>query len=166
MKSEYIFGQGAVSAAIAWLGLKLGLMFWPLAILLILMVIDYVTGMLASKKEAIEHPRDPAYGWSSRKGALGIIKKVGYMAAIAVAVCLDQIIITGVAQLGYDVPAKGFFGLVVTVWFVLNEMLSVLENVGRMGSGVPPWLARYIAALKGKIDEGQDPPEEGKDGHE
>lgn len=156
MKTTYLIEQGAVSAAIAWLSIKLGLMFWPLAILLLLMIIDYITGMLASKKEAIEHPKDPAFGWSSRKGALGIIKKVGYMAAIAVAVCLDQIIITGVAQLGYDVPAKGFFGLVVTIWFVLNEMLSVLENVGRMGSGVPPWLARYIAAIKGKIDQDAD----------
>ena len=159
MKSEYLFGQGAVSAAIAWLAIRLGIMFWPMVILMILMIIDYITGMLASKKEAIEHPKDPDYGWSSRKGALGIIKKVGYMAAIAVAVCLDQIIITGVAQMGFDVPAKGFFGLVVTVWFVLNEMLSILENVGRMGSGVPPWLARYIAVLRDKIDEEEDPDE-------
>ena len=156
MRAEYLIGQGALSAAIAWASMRLGLMFWPLAILMILMVIDYITGMLASKKESIEHPKDPNFGWSSRKGALGIIKKVGYMAAIAVAVCLDQIIITGVAHLGYDVPAKGFFGLVVTIWFVLNEMLSVLENVGRMGSGVPPWLAKYIAVLKHKIDEQQE----------
>ena len=164
MKSEYLFGQGAVSAAIAWLSLRLGLMFWPLAILLILMVIDYITGMLASKRESIEHPTDPNYGWSSRKGALGIIKKVGYMAAIAVAVCLDQIIITGVAQLGFDVPARGFFGLVVTIWFVLNEMLSIVENTGRMGADVPPWLARYIAAIKHRIDE--EAPGEEEDGDE
>lgn len=161
MKSEYLFGQGAVSTAIAWLSIKLGLMFWPLAILALMMVIDYITGMLASKRESIEHPTDPNYGWSSRKGALGIIKKVGYMAAIAVAVCLDQIIITGVAQMGFDVPAKGLFGLIVTVWFVLNEMLSVIENAGRMGANVPPWLARYIAALKHRIDE--EAPEGGGD---
>lgn len=162
MKTDYLIGQGAVSAAVAWLSLKLGLMFWPLAILMILMIIDYITGMLASKAEAIQHPGDPAFGWSSRRGILGVLKKVGYMCVIAVAVCLDQIIITGVAQMGFDVPAKGLFGLIVTVWFVLNEMLSVIENAGRMGADIPPWLAKYIAVLKGKIDE-QAPEGGGRD---
>lgn len=157
MRSEYLLGQGAASAFIGWLSLKLGLMFWPLVILLLLMVIDYITGMLASKAEAIQHPKDPGYGWSSRRGVLGVLKKVGYMCVIAVAVCLDQIIITSVAQMGFDVPAKGLFGVIVTVWFVLNEMLSVIENAGRMGADIPPWLARYIAVLKGKIDEAEDP---------
>lgn len=159
MKNEYLAAQGAVSAAVGWISARLGLLFWPLAILAIMMVIDYVTGMLASKAEAIRHPGDPAYGWSSRKGLLGILKKTGYVAIIAVGVCLDQIILTGLAHMGLESPVKGLFGLIITVWLVLNEMLSVIENAGRMGANVPSWLARYIAVLKGKIDEQYEPPE-------
>lgn len=156
MRKAYLLDQVAVSAVIGWLAAKLGLLFWPLAILLILMVIDYITGMLASKAEAIQHPDDSAYGWSSRRGVLGVIKKVGYMCVIAVALSLDQIIITSGAQLGFDLPVKGLFGVIVTVWLVFTEMLSIIENTGRMGAPVPKWLAKYIAVLKGKIDESQE----------
>ncbi|WP_347223610.1 phage holin family protein, partial [Bacteroides congonensis] len=40
----------------------------------------------------------------------------------------------------------------VTVWYLLNELLSIVENAGRMGAPVPDWLAKYIAMLKNKID--------------
>ena len=165
MRSLYLAGQGAVSAILAWLAMRLGAMYFPLAALMAMMVLDYISGMLASKKEAIEHPDDPAYGWSSKKGILGILKKVGYMVIIAVAVCLDQIILRSLGGIGVETPARAIFGLIVTVWFVLNELLSVIENAGRMGAPVPPWLARYIAILKGKIDHtgeeeaGEDDPE-------
>ena len=48
-----------------------------LGLLLALMVIDYLSGMAASRVEALEHPNDKTYGWSSRKGAIGIAKKSG-----------------------------------------------------------------------------------------
>ena len=41
-------------------------------------MLDYITGMLASKNEAIDHPGDTGYGWSPER-AKGIIKKVGYL---------------------------------------------------------------------------------------
>ncbi|MBQ6358916.1 MAG: phage holin family protein [Clostridia bacterium] len=159
MRNEYLAAQGAVSAAVGWISARLGHLFWPLVILGIMMLVDYFSGMMASKAEAIRHPGDPAYGWSSRKGLLGILKKLGYGALIAVAVCLDLIILHGVTMMGLECPVKGLFGLIITVWLVLNEMLSVIENAGRMGVNVPSWLARYIAVLKGKIDEQYEPPE-------
>ena len=48
-------------------------------------------------------------------------------------------------------------GLLTTSWFLLNEMLSIIENAGRMGADVPHWLSRYIAALKSKIDDEAEP---------
>lgn len=153
MRNFYLAGQAAVSAILGWLSARLGALYFPLAALMLMMVIDYVSGMLASKREAIEHPDDPAYGWSSRKGILGIMKKVGYLIVITAAVCLDQIIIRSLGGVGVEAPVTSVFGLIVTVWFVLNELLSVIENAGRMGADVPPWLAKYIAVLKGKLDK-------------
>lgn len=155
MKSSYPALQGAITVAISWISARLGILFFPVVILMLMMVIDYITGMLASQKEAIEHPEDPDVGWSSRKGVLGIIKKVGYVCIIVVAVSLDHIILQAAAPLGLDVP-RGIFGLIVTIWFVLNEMLSIVENVGRMGAAVPPWLAKCVASLKDKIDQEAD----------
>lgn len=145
--------QGALSAAGAFLSAKLGILFPVLMILASMMVVDYISGMMASKVEAIEHPDDPNYGWSSKKGAKGIAKKVGYLCIIAVAMVVDYLTLKVASTLGIAVSAKAIFGLMVAVWYILNELLSIIENAGRMGANVPDWLRKYIAVLKRKIDD-------------
>ena len=145
--------QGALSAAGAFLSAKLGILFPVLMILASMMVVDYISGMMASKVEAIEHPDDPNYGWSSKKGAKGIAKKVGYLCIIAVAMVVDYLTLKVASALGIAISAKAIFGLMVAVWYILNELLSIIENAGRMGANVPDWLCRYIAILKRKIDD-------------
>lgn len=140
------------SGLAAWLAMKMGLLLPVLCILAGTMVLDYITGMLASKQEALQHPEDSTYGWSSKKGAVGIIKKVGYLCVIAVAMIIDYIILHVAAVAGIETAMKAFFGLLVAVWYILNELLSITENCGRMGAPVPEWLMKYIAALKSKID--------------
>ena len=159
MKETYLWGQGVLSAILAWISAKLGILFPVMVVLFFMMVVDYLTGMLASKQEAIDFPDDPTKGWSSKKGAKGIIKKVGYVCVIAAAMCLDYVIMGDASQLGYEMPAQAIFGLLVAIWYLLNELLSIIENAGRMGAPVPEWLARYIAVLKTKIDDKAGDPE-------
>lgn len=154
MQKTYVAFQGVIAAVLAWLSAKLGILFPVLALLLVMMAVDYLTGMIASKKEAIEHPEDPSKGWSSKKGAIGIFKKVGYLCVIAVAMVVDFVIVNVAISMGYTgIPAKAMFGLLAAVWYLLNELLSIIENAGRMGAPVPQWLAKYIAVLKNKIDD-------------
>lgn len=155
--NKYVLATQAVLTAVgAWISAKLGILGPVLIILLIMMVLDYITGMLAAKEEAIEHPDDPSYGWSSKKGAQGIIKKVGYLCIIAVAMVVDYIILHVATAIGVAVSAKAFFALLVAVWYVLNELLSIIENAGRMGAQVPEWLRKYIAVLKETLDHQAD----------
>ncbi len=147
---------GAVSGIVAWLFARIGVLMYVIVVLAIAMAIDYITGMLASKSEAIDHPDNPEYGWSSRKGAKGIIKKVGYLCVIAVAMMVDYIILRVAAEIGMTIELKAFFGLLVTVWYLLNEALSIIENAGRMGAPVPDWLRQYIAVLKNKIEQQEE----------
>lgn len=142
-----IFATGVV----AYLSHKLGVTFYLLGLLLVLMVIDYVSGMAASAIEAIDHPDDKQYGWSSKKGAKGIAKKVAYLCVIAVSMVIDYIVIRTSGVLGVALP-NTMLSLLVSVWYLLNEALSIIENAGRIGAPVPNWLMKYIAALKDKID--------------
>ncbi|MEG0689254.1 MAG: phage holin family protein [Hungatella sp.] len=154
MKKEYVYLiQGALAGAGAFLSNKLGILFPVFCLLVGMMVVDYITGMLASKTEALDHPGDSNYGWSSKKGAKGIIKKVGYACVIAVAMVVDFIILFVADRVGFDMPTTAIFGMLVAVWYLLNELLSIIENAGRMGAQVPEWLCRYIAVLKNKIDD-------------
>lgn len=153
MKKEYALIFQAILAAFgAYLSEKLGILFPVLCILAGMMAIDYITGMLASKAEALEYPNDQEYGWSSRKGAKGIIKKVSYLCVITVAMVVDYLITSIAGEIGIQSNMKAFFSLMVTVWYLLNELLSIIENAGRMGADVPEWLSKYIAVLKHKID--------------
>ena len=145
--------QVFLSGALAYISARLGILFPVLLLLMGMMAADYITGMMAGKVEAAAHPDDPSYGWNSKKGAVGIIKKVGYLCVIAVALTADYVILNAASSLGFAIQKTAVFGLMVTVWYLLNEMLSVIENAGRMGAPVPAWLADYIAVLKHKVEE-------------
>mgnify|MGYP005969151291 FL=1 len=147
--------QVCVTGLVAYLSQKLGVTFYLLGVLLCLMVIDYLSGMAASAVEALDHPDDKSYGWSSRKGAKGIAKKVAYLFVIAVGMVIDYVIIQTSGVLGFNLP-NTMLSLLVTVWYMLNEALSITENAGRMGAPVPEWLMKYIAALKSKIDSDRE----------
>ena len=134
----------------------MGVLLYVIIILAAAMAIDYITGMLASKSEAIDHPDNPEYGWNSRKGAKGIIKKVGYLCVIAVAMMVDYTILRVASEIGMEIELKAFFGIMVAVWYLLNEALSIIENAGRMGAPVPDSLRQYIAVLKNKIEQKGD----------
>ena len=71
---------------------------------------------------------------------------------IMAAMILDYIIAVTAGKLGFDMPTTAVFGLLVVIWYLLNEMLSIIENAGRMGADIPSWLCNYIAVLKNKID--------------
>jgi toxin secretion/phage lysis holin len=160
LKETYLLVAGVVSATIAYVSGKLGILIPLIGLLVLMMAIDYVSGMLAAKKEAVDHPDDPAYGWSNVVGFNGIMKKFGIICIIVVSMVLDYIVATLAIQMHLTPPITTLFSLLVVSWFLLNEMLSIIENAGRMGADVPNWLAKYIAVLKGKIDnEGNGGPQ-------
>lgn len=129
------------------------ILYPTLMILIFLMITDYFSGMLASKKEALEHPEEQKYGWSSKKSAIGIYKKLGYIASICVAVSTDYIITKYFQELNYTYKYDTAFGTLVTIWYVLNELLSIIENAGRMGAPLPDFLKKIILQLRNSIDD-------------
>lgn len=154
MKKEYIITiQGALAASGAFFSDRLGLLYPALMLLLGMMVTDYISGMAASKKEAMDDPDNPDKGWNSEKGWRGIFKKVAYLFVIGVAMAVDWLIFRTTASMGIQMPASTFFGLLTTVWFILNELLSILENAGRMGAPLPEFLRQTIAILKSSVEQ-------------
>ena len=61
MKSGHTI-QLLLSWMITWISAKFQALGMLLLCLLFLMFIDYITGMLASRKEGIDHPDDVSYG--------------------------------------------------------------------------------------------------------
>lgn len=103
-----------------------------LTILLTFVVLDYATGVAASAKEG---------KLNSEVGMWGIARKVGIFVIVAVAHLVDQAL--GDAHLFRD--AAIFF-------YLANELLSMIENMGRIGAPIPPALQRAVEVLRGKSD--------------
>ncbi len=148
--------KGSMAFLMAVIGDKLEILSSIMLLLILLMIADYISGMLAAKKEAVEHPGDNNYGWSSKKSIIGIYKKVGYILTILVAISTDYVIYNVAEKMKINFDTTTFFGFLVTVWLVINELISILENAGRMGATLPKSLKNVLAELKKNIDDYSD----------
>ena len=45
------------------------------------------------------------------------------------------------------------FALPVIIWLVINECISILENVAECGAPVPEFLMKAIGKIKDKVEE-------------
>lgn len=134
----------AVSAAIV---AYLNILLVPLIVLIVVMIIDYLSGMAQAY---VSHTLN------SRIGVIGILKKVGYLATVAVAIIADYIISEALILLGTDIKLSYYIGLVVTIWFIINELISILENLAEIGTPIPKFLTKIIKRLKITVESKTD----------
>ena len=101
-----------------------------LQILVILMVIDYLTGIIAA-------------GYlgklSSKIGFRGIGKKIMILALVAVAHAIDTVL-----------GDNHFIRDAVIFFYLANELLSIIENAGKTGLPVPSVLTKAVDVLNNK----------------
>ena len=131
--------QVIFSAALAALISYLGVVAIPVTVLMTAMIIDYVTGMAAAW-----HNKK----LSSKKGLSGIIKKISYLALVCVGMGVDWVIYYGIKSVGVDMGYTFFFGVLVAVWLIINELISILENLESIGVPMPTFLIKIVKRLK------------------
>lgn len=104
-----------------------------LSILLAFVIADYVTGIMAGYVEG---------KLNSKIGFKAIPKKVMIFILVAVAHLID----TSLGQ-------NHMFRDAVIFFYLGNELISILENAGRIGVPVPEQLRQAIQVLKGRKPE-------------
>lgn len=128
-----------VAAALGVLSSYLVQLVIPLAVLVVAMLVDYGTGM--------------AKAWNagelcSRIGIRGILKKLGYLVIVLAAMGVDYLMRYGMAQVGIHIQVEFLLAAIATVWLIINELISILENVAALGVPVPGFLLKLIKKLK------------------
>ena len=99
--------------------------------LVFLIVMDYISGIIAAIAEK---------NLSSEIGAKGIAKKIFMLLIVAAANIVDT-----------NVIGEGHVLKSVTVFFyIANECISLFENAGRLGVPVPKKLLEILEQLKNK----------------
>ena len=111
-----------------------------LTILILLMAVDYLTGLMVA---GIFHAsgKSESGGLESRAGWKGLCRKGMVLLIVLVAQCVDRMIGTSVAR---DA---------VVIGYAINEVISITENAGLMGVPVPDKLKQAIEVLQGKAEE-------------
>jgi toxin secretion/phage lysis holin len=115
----------------------------PIAVLIAVMVIDYISGMVSAKKTG---------ELSSRLGVIGILKKVGYLALVAVGMVVDYLISSALTQVGINIQINYCFAMIIVIWLIVNELISILENLGEIGVPIPEFLRKSIHKIKDGVE--------------
>ena len=136
--------KALISAALGAFSLYLAELVVPIIVLIVFMALDYCTGMY---KAYITKTL------SSKIGARGIFKKVGYLVVICVGMGADWLIAAGLDKVGVPFPVTYLIGAMVIVWLILNEMLSILENLSVIGVPMPGFLVKIVKKLKQHEEE-------------
>lgn len=98
--------------------------------LLIVIVIDYITGV----SSAIYNKK-----LSSKVGLKGIIKKFCYLCIVALSVVIDNLL-----------GQSGMIRSLVIYFFVANDGLSIIENMADMNIKLPKKLIESLEQIKNK----------------
>lgn len=134
-----------IATAVTGISAYFGAVVIPLTVLVLVMAGDYATGVAAAFVTKTV---------SSRTGIVGIVKKVCYLATVAVGVTVDFIVSSTLPGAGIDMPSDfRLFGLAVTVWLIVNELISILENLARIGVPLPEFLKVVLAKLNNSMDD-------------
>lgn len=137
-----------ISALMGWLGI----LAVPVFLLVGCNIIDYATGLCA-----VKYRNDSI---SSYKSIRGITKKVCMWLLVVVGAFVDILIQYAVECAGIELTIPFVVATVVAVWLVVNEIISILENMVDIGVTMPPFLLPIMKYIKKQVEDKADIVEE------
>jgi toxin secretion/phage lysis holin len=108
-------------------------------------VFDFATGLIkANIKGEV----------SSEVGKKGFFKKMALLICLFFGFFLDFVIPYMCATIGIKIPFETPFGLIICFYIVLNESISICENLYACNPGImPKWVVRMLKSAKQQIDD-------------
>ncbi|MCQ2432218.1 MAG: phage holin family protein [Clostridia bacterium] len=113
----------------AWIGRFIGGLDGRLYALIVLVCVDYVTGVLSP---VIRHEL------SSSAGFRGLLKKMAVFILVGLANVVDMSVFA----------SPGVLRMTVIFYYISNEGISILENYAEMGMPVPDKLREVLAQIR------------------
>ena len=130
-----------ISALMSWLGI----LAIPVFLMVGCNVIDYITGLIATKFRNEEI--------SSYKGIRGIIKKVCMWILVLIGAWIDILINYAIEYAGIGLKIPFIVATIVAVWIVVNEIISILENMIDIGVKIPPFMMPLANMIRKKVED-------------
>lgn len=144
-----------LSALMEWLGI----LAVPVFLLVGCNLVDYATGLLAARYRT--------ENINSYKSIKGIIKKVCQWLLVLIGAWVDVLINYAISCAGISLTVPFLVATVVAVWLVVNEIISILENMIDIGVKLPPFLMPIAKYIKTQVeDRAEITKEDAKEGKE
>lgn len=120
-------------------------------------IFDVVTGLIKSKANSV--------AITSKTGIKGFWKKIALLLALFFGIFLDMAIPSILSVVSVELPFNCPFGLIIGVYIILNESISILENFYAINPDiVPKWVKNIFTKAKNEINKADGESEE-KDEH-
>lgn len=150
--------KGAIAAVMAFLTALWGWLGWAVFIWFLFLLLDYVSGSAAARRNG---------EWSSAIARDGLWHKLGEIFAVVVAAFCDIALGVVMDMAPVELPFK--IGPLITplvlLWYIITEAGSILENAGKLGTNIPPWLRKMLKQYKNSIDASQGETDAEKNGN-
>lgn len=146
MEKTYKTLETFFKIAAAFLSSLLGALYVPVLLMVLFNLIDYFTGLAASK-----YRNDGKI--SSYKSMKGIIKKVCQWLLVIVGAGLDRLLLYASNTIGFSLPFNFMIACIVAVWICVNEIISILENMIDIGVELPPFLLPLVKLIKKQAED-------------
>lgn len=109
-------------------------------------VFDCMTGLIKAKTIG--------EGLTSQKGWKGFWKKISLLVGLLFGIFLDYAIPLLFARAGLTLGVDLPFALIICAYIVLNESISVCENLYLINPNImPKWIIKLLKGSKSRLDE-------------
>ena len=140
MNDNLVVFKATLATFFAAVGAFLGWRVIMLLVWAVLMALDYLSGSLAARQNGT---------WKSETAREGIGHKFGMILIVVVCMIADFVLLLAIENLPHDLIRFQWPMVIfplVTMWYILTEIGSIIENAMEMGAKVPAWLPKLLNA--------------------
>jgi toxin secretion/phage lysis holin len=141
MNETMVTAKAALAAFFGSVGIFLGWKGIMALVWVLLMIMDYVSGTMAARKDG---------SWKSKVAREGLWHKGGMILVVLVALIADMVMSMALSNIPViNIAWPEVLFPVVLAWYIVTELGSILENAIKLGANVPTWLVKILdASLK------------------
>ena len=136
------------------------LTFWNayspiISLVCVAIVLDVITGIVGSLANG-----EPL---SSAKARKGFWRKIAELLALGFGIYLDYFLPHIIGMINVNLEFKSPLGLIVGCYIILNELISITENLAKARPDIiPSWILKLLQKSKQEIDKKEDKEDERK----
>ena len=147
MNTNHIIGKISMSLFTGLIASFWGIYGPVIICVLVAICMDVVSGLVASMASGEKI--------SSKVGWIGFWKKMALILALAFGIFMDSFIPILLGTISLELPFTMPIGTIVGCYIVINEAISIIENINQAApTALPKWIKKLLEGAGKTIDDG------------